>query len=87
MIRRFIYYCLLPFTAYCCLLLMACVQKHAHVTAPSTAATQGSIDKAKTQIIGARASIKEAQRYNDISAEDARRIDAKADVLLHYLPK
>lgn len=64
-----------------------CVTKHAHVLAPSTAAVQGNINKAKSQIQSARQSIQDAQKYNDISADDARRIDAKAQVLLKYLPQ
>jgi len=55
----------------------SCVQKHAHVAAPSTAATQGSITSA-------RASNQDAQRYNDVSRTDVERIDAKADVIKKY---
>lgn len=68
------------------LLFGACVQTHKHVAAPSTAAVQGSISKAKSNIVDARAAIKDAQRFNDISAEDARLIDSKAAVLLRYIP-
>lgn len=79
---------LLLFAAWLSVLwLFGCVQAHPHVSAPSSAAAQGNVQKAKQSILEAKQSIKEAQRYNDISAEDARRIDAKASVLLKYLPQ
>jgi hypothetical protein len=66
--------CLL--TSVLCL-TAGCVQEHAHVAAPSSAATQGSITSA-------RASNQEAQRYNDVARSDAERIDAKASVIKKY---
>ncbi len=77
-IKRYFYFLLIPYTASQCLMLMTgCVQKHAHVAAPQTAAVQGSINKA-------RESNAAAQRYNDVAGTDAQRIDAKADVIRKY---
>ena len=58
-------------------LLCACAQHHAHVSAPSTAAVQGGIDSAQ-------ASNSQAQRYNDVARGISGRIDAKAAVIRKY---
>ncbi len=58
-------------------LMCGCVQKHAHVIAPSTSAVQGGIDRAQ-------ASNTQAQKFNDVARGISGRIDAKAEVIRRY---
>lgn len=68
-------------------LLGGCVSAHKHVAPPSTAAVQSGINKGKQGALDARAATKEAQRYNDINATDAKLIDLKAAVIKKYWDK
>jgi hypothetical protein len=71
-------------TIFFALLCVSCAQTHKHVAAPSNAAVQGGIDRARGGVTNAQGSNKSAQKYNDISAEDARLIDEKAAVIQKY---
>lgn len=58
-------------------LFCGCVQKHAHILPPSTAAVSGNIDNA-------RSLNSQGQHYNDVARGISGRIDAKASVIQKY---